>query len=212
MNILLRELPSEERPREKLEQRGASALNDAELLALFLRVGRRGASAVQLGQELIDEFGSLQAMAGADIGEICEIKGVGSAKAIQIKAAMELGSRVSRESFSANKLDSAQKVFELLGAEMALLKKESLRVILLNTKLQMLRVSECSLGSVDQCVADPHNHPSGDPAPSMADRQITSRLVDGAKLLNLNFADHVILGTGDGERSYYSFREQGQMG
>jgi len=181
---------------------------------------------------LIDEFGSLQAMAGADIAEICEIKGVGSAKAIQIKAAMELGTRVSRESFSANKLDSARKVFELLGAEMALLKKESLRVILLNTKLQLLRVSECSLGSVDQCVADPkeilgsvlraqapsfivvHNHPSGDPAPSIADRQITSRLVDGAKLLNLNFADHVILGTGDAksQSAYYSFREQGQMG
>jgi DNA repair protein RadC len=152
------------------------------------------------------------------------------AKAVQLAAAFGLASRLARERLHRQKIDSPELVYELLGPEMRQLTRESLRVILLDTKFQLMRVHEVALGSLNESIAHPreifqaviqysayafilvHNHPSGDPAPSEADRRVTMRLNDVAKALQIPFQDHVILGTDDnGRRPYFSFRETGLM-
>ncbi len=226
--LKIHELPEQERPREKLAAHGAAALSDSELIAILLRTGIPGANAVDIGRQLILHFGSLAALARASLPELAKIKGVGPTKAVQLAAAFGLAARLARESLTDIALDSPAKIYELLGAEMRQLGKESLRVILLDAKLRLLRVEQVSLGSLNECLAHPreilrpavlhnafafilvHNHPSGDPSPSDADRRVTLRMAEAAKMLQVNFFDHVILGSpSDGRAPYFSFREAG---
>lgn len=226
--LKINELPEQERPREKLAALGAAALSDSELIAILLRTGIPGANAVDIGRQLILHFGSLAALSRASLPELAKIKGVGPTKAIQLAAAFGLASRLAQEALTGIALDTPARVFELLGAEMRQLGKESLRVILLDAKLRLLRVEQVSLGSLNECLAHPreilrpailhnahafilvHNHPSGDPTPSDADRRITLRMAEAARMLQVNFFDHVIIGSPAQDRiPYFSFREAG---
>src|SRR4051812_38470645 len=190
----IRELPEQERPCEKLANLGAGALSDSELIAILLRTGLPGTNVIDLARQLIQRFGSLADLARAGVPELRKIKGLGLAKAVQLAAAFGLATRLARENIGRTALDQPRLVYELLGAEMRQLGKESLRVVLLDTKLRLMRVEEISLGSINECLAHPpdilrpaiahsafafilvHNHPSGDPAPSDADRRLTIRI------------------------------------
>jgi len=226
--LTIHELPEEERPREKLAARGAGSLSDSELIAILLRTGTKGASAIDLGREMLQRYGSLSGLARCSVPELAKIKGVGLAKAVQLAAAFGLAQRVAREVFTKRKLDTPELVWELLGAEMRALHRESLRVILLDTKYHLLRVEEISLGTMNESLAHPreifrpaiihsayaiivaHNHPSGDPTPSTSDHTLTRRLHEAALLLQINLLDHVIIGSGDnGRLPWFSFRQAG---
>ena len=226
--LKIHELPEQDRPREKLAAHGAAALSDSELIGILLRTGIPGANAVDIGRQMILQFGSLAALARASLTELAKIKGVGPAKAVQLAAAFGLASRLARENIADTPISTPEQIYELLGAEMRQLGKESLRVILLDSKLRLLRVEQVSLGSLNECLAHPreilrpavlhnafafilvHNHPSGDPSPSDADRRVTMRMAEAAKMLQINFFDHVILGSPSAERApYFSFREAG---
>ena len=227
-SLKIHEMPPQDRPREKLERLGAEALSDSELVAILLRTGLPGSNAIEVAAKLLIQFQSLDGIARASVKQLASVKGVGPAKAVQLAAAFGLGSRLAREKLSKKRIDTPELVYELLGAEMRSLNRESLRVILLNTRYQFIKVEEISLGSLNESIAHPreifcpalihaahavivaHNHPSGDPSPSEADARLTRRLAEAAKLLQITLLDHVIIGSPrDGQPPYYSFKEAG---
>jgi DNA repair protein RadC len=228
--LKIREMPKDDRPREKLAARGASALTDAELIAILLRTGRAGANVVEVAGQLLREFGSLGALSRCTAKELAKIKGVGPAKAAQLAAAFGLGQRLAREIFTRQKIETPEQVYDLLGLELRALHKESLRIILLDTRYSLIRVEDVSLGSVNESIAHPrdvfrpaliysayavlvvHNHPSGDPSPSQADHTLTRRLREAAELLQIKLLDHVIIGApAEGRLPYFSFKEMGVL-
>jgi DNA repair protein RadC len=228
--LKIREIPPEERPREKLAAHGASALTDPELLAILLRTGVAGANVVDVARELLKRYGSLAGLSRCTVDELSKIRGIGFAKAVQLVAAFGLGKRLARETLSKQKLDSPELVHELVGTEMRMLRKESLRVILLDTRYHLIRIEEISLGSINESIAHPrdvfrpalissayavivvHNHPSGDASPSQTDHGLTRRLAEAAELLQIKLLDHIIIGAPT-ERSpgYFSFKEAGVL-
>jgi DNA repair protein RadC len=224
----IHELPELDRPREKLAKFGSAALSDSELIAILLRTGMKGRNAIEVGRDLLAKFQSLNGISRANVTELATIKGVGMTKAIQLAAALGLASRLARETLAKSKIDSPPLVYELLGSEMRALVKESLRVILLDTRYHLMRVEEISLGSLNESIAHPreifhpalihcayalivvHNHPSGDPSPSEADNRLTRRLQEAAGLLQINLLDHIIIGAPNGSSPpYFSFKEAG---
>lgn len=226
----IHELPQQQRPRERLAALGAGALSDSELIAILLRTGRKGANALDVANQLLLQHRSLSGLARASVAELAATKGVGPAKAIQLAAAFGLGQRLARENSTNQKVDSPELVYELLGAEMRALNRESLRVLLLDTRYHLIRIEDISLGSLNESVAHPreifrpaiihcayalivvHNHPSGDPTPSEADYRLTRRLAEAAHLLQINLLDHVILGApAEGRLPYCSFKELGVL-
>jgi len=226
----IHEMPQEDRPREKLAKLGAAVLSDSELIAILLRTGVKGRNAVEVGRELLVKFQSLNGLSRANVKELAMTKGVGLTKAVQLAAAFGLASRLARESLVRTKIDSPPLVYDLLGSEMRALSKESLRVILLDTRYHLMRVEEISLGSLNESIAHPreifrpalihsayalivvHNHPSGDPSPSEADHRLTRRLHEAANLLQINLLDHIIIGAPNGSASpYFSFKEAGVL-
>jgi DNA repair protein RadC len=228
--LKIREMAEDERPREKLAARGADALSDAELIAILLRTGMKGANAIEVARQLIKEFGSLGTLSRCSVKELARIKGIGFAKGTQLAAAFGLGRRLAREPFTREKVDTPARVYELLGAEMRALHRESLRLILLDTRYHLIRVEEISSGSVNESIAHPrdvfrpaliysayavvvvHNHPSGDPAPSQADHGLTRRLREAAELLQIKLLDHIIIGApAEGQLPYFSFKEMGVL-
>jgi DNA repair protein RadC len=228
--IKIREMPQDERPREKLLGRGAAALTDPELLAILLRTGVPGANAVELARQLLKQSGSLSGLSRCSVQEIASIRGIGAAKAILLVAAFGLGQRLANERLARQKLDSPELVYELVAAEMRTLHKESLRVILLDTRYRLLQMEEISVGSVNESIAHPrdvfrpavissayaviviHNHPSGDPSPSQSDHSLTRRLAEAAELLQIKLLDHIIIGApGEGRLPYFSFKEAGVL-
>jgi DNA repair protein RadC len=228
--LKIREMPLDERPREKLLARGATALTDAELIAILLRTGLPGANAVDVARQLLGQYGSLSGLSRCDINEIEKIPGIGKAKAIHLVAAFQLGQRLASERLARQKLDSPELVYELMAPEMRALHKESLRVILLDTRYHLISREEVSIGSVNESIAHPrdvfrpavvasayavivvHNHPSGDPSPSQSDHSLTRRLVEGAELLQIKLLDHVIIGApAEGRQPYFSFKEAGVL-
>ncbi|QQL46185.1 DNA repair protein RadC [Sulfuriroseicoccus oceanibius] len=209
---------------------GAKSLSTAELLALFFRVGGVGYSAVDLGNALIERFPTLNHMARASIDELTSVRGIGKAKACELAAAFELGQRFAAERSTNKPLNSPMLVEALLGHEMRSLNHEHLRVLLTDTRHQLIRAEEISRGSVNESIAHPrdvlrpailaaaygmilvHNHPSGDPSPSSADIQLTKRIQEAAELMKIKLIDHVIIGTRSNHRpGYFSFRENGQL-
>jgi DNA repair protein RadC len=229
--VRIREIPPSDRPREKLVARGATSLTDAELLAIFLRTGIKGKSAITLADELLRAKGSLRALSRCQATELSRTApGMGPAKAAELAAAFELGKRLARGAEERPVLDSAEAVYTIFGAEFQARDRESLRIVLLDTKLRLLRIEDVALGSLNECVAHPreifrpaivhsayaviliHNHPSGDPVPSQADHRLTRQLGEVAKLLQITFLDHIIIGLPDGGRTpYFSFREAGVL-
>jgi DNA repair protein RadC len=225
--LRISEIPTATRPRERLLQSGANALSEIELIAILLRTGIAGASALAVAQTLLSRYQSLQALARATPQEIAQVKGIGLAKAVQISAAFGLGQRAARESLSYRKIDTPREVCSFLGPEMRALHRESLRVILLDARFHLLRCEEISLGSIAESIAHPreifrpalihsaygvivvHNHPSGDPSPSEADCRLTERLREAAALLQIILLDHIIIGSQRVgiQKEYYSFKE-----
>ena len=226
----LKELPGPQRPRERMAALGASALSDAELLAVFLRTGVKGETAVEVGQRLLATHGGLAVLGQLDLAQIAAEHGLGLAKAAQLRAAFELGARVARERAELVALDSPAAAYEAFAPQLSHLSHESLRVALLDTRLRATRFVTISDGSLNETVAHPrdilhpavvhrayalllvHNHPSGDPSPSRADRELTRRLADAASLLQIEFTDHLIVGRpSDHHEPYFSFRESGLL-
>jgi DNA repair protein RadC len=153
--LRIHELPEQERPREKLAALGAGALSDSELIAILLRTGLPGANAVDVARQLLAKYQSLSGLARCNVKELSGIKGVGPAKAVQLAAAFGLASRLARETLTRQRLDNPQVIYDLLGAEMRALNRESLRVILLDTKFMHVRTEEVSFGSLNESVAHP---------------------------------------------------------
>lgn len=228
--LKIREMPQEERPREKLLARGVDSLTNPELIAILLRTGVIGTNAIEVARELLERYGSLTGLSRCSVDELSKIRGVGFAKAVQLVAAFGLGQRLARETLSNQKIDSPELVNEFVGAEMRMLRKESLRVILLDTRYHLIRIQEVSTGSVNESIAHPreifhpavassafavivvHNHPSGDASPSQADHSLTRRLAEAAELLQIKLLDHIIIGApADGQPGYFSFKEAGVL-
>ncbi|MFT5469256.1 MAG: DNA repair protein RadC [Verrucomicrobiales bacterium] len=230
MSLRIQDLPDDERPREKLAQRGAKSLTDAELIAIFLRVGSKGVNAIELGRQLLERHGSLAALARCTVQELAASKGVGPAKGAQMAAAFELGNRLAHEGVASAQLDSPERICALLGPEMRALRQESLRVVLLNTRNRLIKVVEVTRGTINESLASPreilrealihsaygfilvHNHPSGDPSPSAADREVTRRLKRASGEMEIEMMDHIIIGAAtEVTDGYFSFKEMGMI-
>lgn len=223
----IREIPESDRPREKLTIRGAGSLTDAELVAIFLRTGTKEHSAIEVARNLLAARGGLHALSRSSVRELMNAaKGIGPAKAAELAAVFEVGRRLARGSAKKPKLDTPQAVFDLLAPEMWSLDRERLCVLLLDTKHQLRWMEVVSVGSLNESIAHPreilrpalihsaygfilaHNHPSGDPTPSEADRRLTRRILEAAELLRINLIDHIIVGTPEeGRQPYFSFKE-----
>jgi DNA repair protein RadC len=227
----LKELPEPERPRERLLAHGAGALSTPELLALILNEsGTEGNSVLLLAQEILGKHSSLDELCRVRPKELMRFKGVGPAKAAQLKAVFELAARLAGSNRTRQVLETPQDVKEFLGEEMRQLTMECLRVLTLDSKLKMTAMEEVSRGTINETVAHPrdivrvginheaygillvHNHPSGDPAPSQADLDFTLRVREAARLLQMELVDHIILGVESADQpGYYSFKEAGYL-
>jgi DNA repair protein RadC len=230
----IQDMRESDRPREKLARSGAHHLTDAELLAIFFRIGIRGKNAITMSRELIEKYGSLQALSRLTVDQLSKTnKGIGPAKAAELVAVFEMGRRLAAEQLEDVPLNQPDRVYALLASEMQQLQAESLRVLLLNTRLRLVKAEEISRGSISETVAHPrdilhpvllhrchgfvlvHNHPSGDPEPSSADRTLTRRVREAADLMRVEMLDHIIIGHpsvhGDAGPGYFSFKEHGLL-
>jgi len=223
-NYRITDLASDERPRERLIKVGAAALSKAELLAILLRVGVKGKNSVQLAQHILDELKGLSGIQRASISDMCKIKGLGEAKAAQIKAAIELGIRLTgEESEARGPLNSPAEAAALVQLEMQALQQEHLNVILLDTRNRLIKVEPVYRGSLNLSLVRigelfhaaiqsnaaslimVHNHPSGDPTPSPEDVALTRSAVQAGKLLDIEVLDHLVIGYG----KFVSMKERG---
>jgi DNA repair protein RadC len=218
------EWPIEERPREKLAARGAWSLSDSELLAILLRVGSRKETVVALAQRLLAHFGGLSALSAARIPELSSISGVGMAKGAQLLAAFELGRRAAAPRDERDPvISSGQEVYDILGPKLRDARRESFWALLLNQKHRLLKTEKISEGSLTMTLVHPreaflpavresaaavifvHNHPSGDPEPSVDDYNLTVRLIECGELLGIRVVDHIVLG----DHAFVSLRDRG---
>ena len=223
----IKEWAKDDRPREKMISKGKAALSDSELLAILLRTGMEGRSAVDLARAIMDSVGNdLIKLSELSLKELKGIKGIGEAKAITLMAALELGKR--RRAAEANlptEVRDSKDTFERFLPHIDDMKQEHFLVMYLNQSNHVLKIECISNGGTTHVIADPkivfkkaldlnatcivlgHNHPSGNPRPSEDDRQLTKKLVSAGKLLDIAVIDHIIIGN---ER-YYSFRDHGDM-
>jgi DNA repair protein RadC len=220
---MIRDLPANLRPRERLIYAGESALSTAELLAIILRVGNRGESVIRMAERLLSEFDGVAGLARADFDELCRVHGVGTAKAAQLKSALELGRRLLiAQPEERPQIRTPADVANLLMLEMSLLEQEHLRTVLLNTKNRVMRITDVYAGSLNAAVVRigevfraavranaasiivVHNHPSGDPTPSPEDVRVTEMIVAAGKLLDIGVLDHLIIG----HNRYISMKER----
>lgn len=220
----IRNWPEDDRPREKLLKHGEQVLSNAELLAILIRTGTTGKSAIDLGRELLNKFKSLRAMSGVDISEFKEIIGLKDAKIAQLKAAIELGRRMmSEEKAFHGMVKSSADVVDFLMPLMRDLKKELFKILLLDKGNHVFEVIDIDVGTVDRVnpsvrdilmaalkyqspsIIVAHNHPSGNIEPSEADKRLTQDLIKAALAMELRIFDHVIIG----ENSYFSFADEG---
>ena len=222
----IRDYPESDRPRERLEMLGESALTDGELLAILLRVGVEGSNAVELAFQIIRTFGGLRGLHTARFDELCAVKGVGRAKAAQIKAAIALGYRMSLEEFAAKPVISKPAdVHDLMEHDLAAKDQEELWVLALSTRNQLLKKQMLYVGTVNhssvrlaevfevpiRCHASAilvvHNHPSGDPHPSEEDLRFTEELVKAGRLMDIGVLDHIIIA----QEGFISIRQDGRV-
>lgn len=206
------DLPLEERPREKMIQNGVGSLNNAELLAVLLRVGVAGESAVELGAHLLEEFQGIAGVHAAELEELCGVHGVGLAKAAQIKAALELGSRLHQKTIEDRPLiDSPEKAYEVLKFDILENDRETLWLLALNTRHRLLKkkklyqgtrsfssvrvaeIFEFALLQHAAAIILAHNHPSGEPYPSQEDLRITQEIYKAGEILEIPLLDHLII-------------------
>ena len=229
---LIREMAPSDRPRERLQERGAAALSNPELIAILLRTGMKGQSAVQVAQRLLQEIGPLEELARAPLETLAKVKGVGVTKATQLKAAFELARRLSESTRDRQRpISSPEDAAAVVREEMRTLDREEFGVLLLNTKNGLIKRCSVSRGSLNASIVEPrevfkdaitasaasmilvHNHPSGDPTPSSEDIAITKRLVKAGELLNISVLDHIVLGhrIAGHDADFVSLKELGLM-
>ncbi len=220
----IKDLPEETRPRERLLKGGPEALSDIELLAILLRTGSREATALDLASQIMAHFKNLRQLLGATIEELGEIKGVGPAKACQIKAALELARRTSGYTSHPHPvIKSPDDAAALVMEEMRNFDREHFRAILLNTKNQVIGIDKVSVGTLNSSAVHPrelfrnaikrgaasvilvHNHPSGDPSPSREDKEITLRVQEAGNIIGIVVLDHIIIG----DNKFTSFKANG---
>lgn len=223
-SVAIRELPSEDRPRERLASFGPQSLSTQELLAIILRTGTPSRSVLRVAEDLLHRHGGLRGIATATLRQLGETRGVGSVKAIELAACFELGKRLSALPEQARpEISSPEDAANLVMADMRYLPVETFRALLLDAKNRLIRVERVSVGILDSAIVHPrevfhaavveraagvvvvHNHPSGDPNPSAEDRNVTQRLVEAGRLLGVDLIDHLIIGDG----RWLSLRRQG---
>lgn len=222
-NLTIKDIPEEERPRERLAKYGAEVLSNSELLAIILRTGSRSDSAISLASRVLKEGAGIKCLYESSFEQLKGIKGIGTAKASQIKASLELGRRLKtyRDNGSIY-IKTPGDIAEMVMEEMRYLKKECLKLILLNTKNVVISVKDVSVGSLNSSIVHPreifveaikvssasviicHNHPSGDPTPSQEDINVTKRVYEAGKIVGIDLIDHVIIGDG----KYVSLKEK----
>ncbi|WP_426448675.1 RadC family protein [Paenibacillus sp. S-38] len=225
-NTTLRELHLEERPRERMIHYGAEALSHAELLAILLRTGTYQESAVHVAQRLLRESGGLRSLTDMSLEQMTSIKGIGSAKALQIRAGIELGRRMARSGMNETvTIRSPQDAAALLMEDLRYLQKEHFVCLFLNTKNHVIGQETLSMGSLNASIVHPrevfrsaikrssasivcaHNHPSGDPTPSPEDIALTRRLAEAGEIVGIEVLDHLVIG----DRRFVSLKELGYM-
>ena len=222
----LREVPHEERPRERMMRYGAESLSHAELLAILLRTGTQRQSAVHLAGSILKQCGNLRNLMDMSMEEMTSIRGIGPAKALQLRAGIELGRRITRSRLDdtvtvRRPKDAADYVME----ELRYLRKEHFVVLFLNTKNHIIARETLSVGTLNASLVHPrevfraaikcssasiicaHNHPSGDPAPSPEDISLTKRLAEAGQLVGIEVLDHLVIGDG----RFISLKEQGHL-
>jgi DNA repair protein RadC len=220
---LIREMPTDERPRERMRLRGAGALTNPELLAILLRTGSKGENVVSLATRLLARFEGVEALGRVSFAELCSQKHVGPAKAAQVLAALELGMRIMSSPPERKPIRCPEDVYSLLGAEMALMDQEHLRVVLLDTRSRVITWKQVYKGNVHTAIVRVaevfkdavregcpslivvHNHPSGDPEPSPDDASLTKQLAEAGRLLGIEVMDHIVIG----RNGIVSLRERG---
>lgn len=210
----IKDIEQSQRPRERLEEHGAEVLTNAELIAILLRVGMKGSSAIQIGQRLLTIFKGLAGLKKANFHQLCQVEGVGPAKAAQIKAAIEVGNRIAQHKPEDHvMITSPQDVADQVQYEMAGFEQEELWVLLLDSRNRYFNTEKLYRGSLNSSSVRPaeifksgirlnaaaliivHNHPSGDPSPSPEDTQLTRMLIEAGEMLELPILDHIIVGS-----------------
>ena len=231
-NPRIKDMAAKDRPRERLVLEGADALSNAELIAILLRTGLKGYSAIHIAQQLLAKFGTLDGLARAPLEELRQVKGVGRDKAVTLKAAFTLARKMAAEMRAeAPLLDTPERIADLLREESRPQDVEQFRVVLLNTRRRLIGLETISQGTLDTLLVHPrevfkraiaanasavvlvHNHPSGDPTPSEADIKVTRDLIRAGQLLKIEVLDHVIIGrrTTERQKDYVSLRELGYL-
>lgn len=220
----LRDLPSEDRPRERLQQVGADNLSQQEILALVIEKGQAGQNVLQLAQELLSQFGSLGNLKQASLKELQNVKGIGFATACKLKAAFCLGEKaLNHTPINGQKINNSQAVFEYLKEKYGSAKKEHCLLMTIDTRHRLIKQHTVSIGTLNASLVHPrevfkpaikdsaagiilvHNHPSGDLKPSANDDQITEKIKQAAKLIKIDLIDHLIVTNND----YFSYHEAG---
>ena len=229
MAYRITDLPLSERPREKLHALGAERLDTAELIAILLRTGTGGRSAIEIGRDLLAQFQTIESLAAASVEELSAVKGIGLAKAVQLKAAFALASRLPATREARPMLRTPRDVADRLREEMQHFEVEEFHVLLLDTKNRLIRDVKVSKGTLNASLVHPrevfreairagaasvilvHNHPSGDPTPSGDDLRITRELVEAGRVLKIEVLDHIIVGKRDSGRTedFTSLKEMG---
>jgi DNA repair protein RadC len=220
----IQNLPHEERPREKLTRLGVESLSTAELIAIILGSGTKTMPVLELAQQIVAHFGGVKNICEATVEELCQIKGLGAAKALQLKAAFGLGLKLSKQATPPKyKIDHPLHVFHLLKEEVCFEKREIFYAVLLDAKSFVISHPVISVGTLTNALVHPrevfypairhkashlilaHNHPSGDSTPSKEDIEVTKSLIEAGKLMGIPLQDHIIIG----ENRYTSLRQQG---
>ena len=224
-SFTIHDLPVTERPRERLQRFGVEALSAQEILALILGRGIAGESVTMTAQRLLSKFGNLRGIAGASVEELAEIRGIGLAKASQIKAAFELANRLEGQTETGKRqvVRNPIEVVSVVRSRLKGKKKEHFLVVLLDTRNQVIKVSEVSVGSLDTSVVHPrevfkeaisasaasvifvHNHPSGDTEASEDDIRLTKRLAEAGEIMGIDVLDHIIVT----DKDYLSLKSKG---
>jgi DNA repair protein RadC len=215
-SFTIKDMPGSERPRERLQRLGAENLSAQEILAIVMVMGSKGESVMITAQRLLDKFGNIQGIANSTVEELSRIRGIGLAKACQIKAAFELANRWDNSAGGEKKtvVATPEEAYSELRGKARDQKKEHFWAILLNTRNQVIRSSEISVGSLDTSIVHPrelfkeaiaasassvivaHNHPSGNPEASQDDIRLTRRLVEAGSIMGIEIVDHIIIGEG----------------
>ena len=222
VNMTIKDMTLEERPREKMILKGEKSLTNEELLAIILRTGTKNKSAIDLARNIINkDFQGIRYLKEVSIEQLCDIDGIGISKATQIKAALELGNRISSYKPVRYKINNPWDIYTYYMDDMRYLKKEVFKIVLLNTKNEIITEIDISMGTLNSSLVHPrevfveaikrsankiillHNHPSGQVEPSKEDKSITKRLVECGMIIGIEVIDHIIIGDGE----YYSFKK-----